>query len=297
MGGAMGPQKMKTKDAEAWNYSRSGRSPLRLLESPWTQLHLSSTLHALVFLHQNAHCPCQHHRALLVLHFHPCLQSPRSPPLPRQASTLRRRTVFKNRINFRAKWPQPGGLPSIKAGCCLKNCCLISCCREIMCVDQLVFHTVWRKERNLSHWASQREARSAPSWLQVRTLHWPSSLLPSAAECRGLGCTCSLCCLGQGAPMANSPMAMFSPWTCTIWPQPLLPSFSHAASFLCAMISHSGRALGILELSPCLGNALPLRLRKIWTHIQGSVSVLAPLSVKALTKITQPKISSSFEHV
>lgn len=34
MGGAMGPQKMKTKDAEVWNYSRSGRSPLRLLESP-----------------------------------------------------------------------------------------------------------------------------------------------------------------------------------------------------------------------------------------------------------------------
>ena len=68
------------------------------------------------------------------------------------------------------------------------------------------------------------------------------------------------------------------------------------ASFACAMSSQSGHALGILALSPCLGNALPLRLRRIWTHIQGSVSVLAP--VLKPSPSTQPKkISLPFERV
>ena len=123
----------------------------------------------------------------------------------------------------------------------------------------------------------------------------PSSPHPSAAGGREPGCTCSLCsqvkaphgslCLGYAQSTNLHSLAPTSTHRCLV-----------CATFAWAMSSQAGYALGILAVSPCLGNALPLRLRRIWTHFRGSVSVLAPLLKPS--PITLPKeISLSFEHV
>ena len=192
MGGAMSLWKVKRKDAEAWNYSWSGGSPVRLPESPWTSTSPSTSP-----LPRPPHpsllppeCPVSMptpYRSLLVSI---PVSSPRSPPLPRQTSTLTKKTAFKNRIDYRAKllWHLALSQGRMLSQKLLLNFLLL---RNRVCRPACFSHCL--KKRNVSHWTSQREASSAPAWLQVKTLLCPPSPHPSTDGGREPGCTCSLC--------------------------------------------------------------------------------------------------------
>ena len=140
------------------------------------------------------------------------VSSPRSPPLPRQTSTLTKKTAFKNRIDYRAKllWRLALSQGRMLSQKLLLNFLLL---RNRVCRPACFSH--YLKKRNVSHWTSQREASSAPAWLQVKTLLCPPS---PTHPLMGEGSLAALARFASRSrrPVAHSPLARSSPRPCTI---------------------------------------------------------------------------------
>ena len=197
MGGAMSPWKMKRKDAEAWNYSWSGGSPMRLPKSPWTSTSpstspLPSPPHPSLLPPEYPLSMPTPYRSLLVS---TSVSSPRSPPLPRQASALTKKTAFKNRIGYRAKllWHL-----ALFQGRMLSQKLLLNFLplRNRVCGPACFSRCL--KKRNVSHWTAER-SQFSPRMSAGEDPPLPT--LPLPIRCWGKGAWLHLLALllGQGA--------------------------------------------------------------------------------------------------